>query len=91
MTTSGTVVVDQVERGPVGELGVGLVDDDEPGRDVEQQLARIAGRLDQPGRVVRRAQEHDAPAGRLDDHARDLGEVEREVGGPLALDDGRPR
>ena len=46
------VVADEVQRRPVGELGVGLVDDDEARRGVEQHTdhRRV---LDQARRVVR--------------------------------------
>ena len=49
------VLADELERGTPGELAVGLVDDDEPGGAPEDRLDRLVG-LDEPRRVVRRAQ-----------------------------------
>jgi hypothetical protein len=66
VTTSGRVLVEQRQRRPVGELGVRLVGDHEPGRDVEQ-LDHALGGLDQPGRVVGRREEHDVGPGGVDD------------------------
>ena len=51
-----SVLADEIEGGPVGELGVRLVDDDQPGRLVEEH-AHHHRVLDRAGRVVRRAEE----------------------------------
>ena len=80
--------VDEVERGPVGELCVGLVDDDQARCKIEE-LTNSLGRLDETGRVVRRREEHDVRA-MFGEHPLDFGGIEREVGGALALHEGRP-
>ena len=84
------VVVDELDRRPVGELAVGLVDHDQPGRGVDHGAH---------GRAVTRPD----PVGLFGEHrnvtigsaaaqtAAHLVEVEREVVAPLALGDARPR
>ena len=86
-TTSGTSSRTRSRARPVGELGVGLVDDDQPGRDVEQRphhrrrpRRRPVGLFGEHRNVTAGWAAATARAGRVD--------VEREVGGPLALDDG---
>ena len=82
------VLVDQGQRRPGRELAVGLVDHEQAGYRRQQDPHGGLG-FDQTRRVVGRAQERDRGV-RLGQDARRGAEVEREVGLPLGLDDGRP-
>ena len=81
------VLADEVERRPVGELGVRLVDDDEAGRDVEQRRRTIDGSSTSPVGLF--GEHRNVTAGRAASTTRraSAGSSVKSAR-PLALDDG---